>query len=38
MFEKIYEEAQKALEEKRKNEWKDIVIPNTNVPDFWSKL
>ena len=33
-----YEEAQKALEEKRKNEWKDIVIPDTNDPDFWSKL
>lgn len=33
-----YEEAQKALEEKRKNEWKDIEIPDTNDPDFWSKL
>lgn len=33
-----YEEAQKALEEKRKNEWKDIVIPDTNDPDYWSKL
>lgn len=33
-----YEEAQKALEEKRKNEWKDIVTPDSNDPDFWSKL
>lgn len=33
-----FEEAQKALEEKRKNEWKDIEIPNVNDPDFWSKL
>lgn len=33
-----YEEAQKALEEKRKNEWKDIEIPDVNDPDFWSKL
>ena len=33
-----YEEAQKALEEKRNNEWKDIVTPDSNDPDFWSKL
>ena len=33
-----FEEAQKALEEKRKNEWKDIEIPDVNDPDFWSKL
>ena len=32
------EEAQKALEEKRKTEWKDITIPDVTDPDYWTKI
>lgn len=33
-----YEEAQKALEEKRNNEWANLEVPDTNDPNFWDKL